>query len=132
MADARALESVLTNLVQNAVIHGQATAVALVARRTNGRVNLTVTDNGRGFPGDPSSLGQLFVRHARSSGSGVGLYIVRRLARAMNGSIKFGNGTERGFIAEIELPEGGPALGASGQLPESGRAEYEATVAGRR
>ena len=137
MADARALESVLTNLVQNAVTHGHATEVSANVQRRGGRVRVTVVDNGRGFQGDLSQLGRLFVRHARSSGSGVGLYIVRRLARAMNGTIKFCSGEESGFVAELELPE---ALGthASGVLPQehAGRVrtetDYETTVAGRR
>ena len=104
MADARALESVLTNLVQNSVIHGQATRVDIKVRPSNGRLGVTLIDNGRGFQGDVSQLGKLFVRHARSSGSGVGLYIVRQLAKAMKGWIKFGAGEAGGFVAEIELP----------------------------
>src|SRR6185369_12488535 len=87
MADARALESVLTNLVQNAVIHGHATQVNVEVRRASGRLVVTVIDNGDGFQGDPRRLGELFLRHARSSGSGVGLYIVRQLIRSMNGTI---------------------------------------------
>jgi signal transduction histidine kinase len=135
MADARALESVLTNLVQNAVTHGHATAVSASVRCCDGRVSVTVVDNGRGFHGDLGQLGKLFVRHARSSGSGVGLYIVRQLAKAMNGTVKFCSGEESGFVAELELPE---ALGthASG-VPSAnqhagGVRDYEATVAGRR
>jgi len=116
MADARALESVLTNLVQNSVIHGHATQVEVTVRRTNGRLSVTVIDNGRGFQGDQGQLGKLFVRHARSSGSGVGLYIVRQLAKAMNGGIKFRNGEAGGFAAELDLPAG---THASGVLSES-------------
>ncbi|HJZ82318.1 MAG TPA: HAMP domain-containing sensor histidine kinase, partial [Pyrinomonadaceae bacterium] len=107
MADARALESMLTNLVQNSIVHGQATQVDVTVRRANGRLTATVSDNGQGFHGDQHQLGKLFVRHARSSGSGVGLYIVRQLAKAMNGGIKFFNGEGKGFVAELELPEAG-------------------------
>src|SRR6266542_2811085 len=46
MADARALESVLTNLVQNAITHGHATEVEVKVRRSAGRLSATVTDNG--------------------------------------------------------------------------------------
>ena len=118
MADARALESVLTNLVQNSAIHGHATSVEVKVRRQAARLILTVIDNGEGFQGDQSQLGELFVRHARSSGSGVGLYIVRQLARAMNGTIKFSSGAEGGFVAELELPEApaAPGLRAAGVL----------------
>jgi signal transduction histidine kinase len=130
MADARALESVLTNLVQNAVIHGHANEVNIDVRHRDGRVSLTVIDNGQGFKGDLSKLGTLFMRHARSSGSGVGLYIVRQLAKAMNGKIAFCSGEEGGFVAELELPEGMRA--ADAQPQGGGVRTHEATAAGRR
>jgi signal transduction histidine kinase len=120
MADARALESVLTNLVQNSVIHGHATEVDVAVRHAGGRVGVVLTDNGCGFQGDQAQLGKLFVRHARSSGSGVGLYIVRQLAKAMKGGINFRNGEAGGFVAEVDLP-GTHAAGVppEGQLAES-------------
>src|SRR5436189_238305 len=63
LADARALDSVLTNLVHNAVTHGRATAVQVqVKPGAGGRINLVITDNGCGFPGDFKQLGKLFVR----------------------------------------------------------------------
>ena len=141
LADARALESVLTNLVQNALTHGHATEVDFNVRKSDGRLGVTVTDNGRGFPGDVGQLGKLFVRQARSSGSGVGLYIVRQLIKRMNGTIRFQSSESKGFVAEIELPEA-PGTHASGVLNVTDRSEnqhagsvrtnYEATVAGRR
>ncbi|PYS24206.1 MAG: sensor histidine kinase [Acidobacteria bacterium] len=128
MADARALESILTNLVQNAVIHGHATQVDVNVRRNAGCLSVTVVDNGRGFQGELNQLGKLFVRHARSSGSGVGLYIVRQLAKAMHGTIQFCSGAESGFVAELELPE----VLATRSEQGNERATYEATAAGRR
>ncbi len=144
MADARALESVLTNLVQNAVIHGHATQVNVQVHRNAGRLSVTVIDNGRGFEGDLGQLGELFVRHARSSGSGVGLYIVRRLLTAMNGTIRFRNGEASGLVAELELPEASGAHASGVLTGEHARgvrtedhagsvhANHEETVAGRR
>src|SRR5437660_2469746 len=126
MADARALESVLTNLVQNAVIHGHATQVDVQVRRNAGRLSVTVIDNGRGFEGDLGQLGELFVRHARSSGSGVGLYIVRQLIKRMNGTIRFQSSESKGFAAEIDLPA---ALGthASG-VPARWKRAYRSSL----
>ncbi|HYV24057.1 MAG TPA: HAMP domain-containing sensor histidine kinase [Pyrinomonadaceae bacterium] len=135
MADARALESVLTNLVQNSVIHGHANQVKIDIRRRDGRVRVTVVDDGKGFKGDLSQLGKLFVRHARSSGSGVGLYIVRQLMRGMNGTINFRNGSESGLVAELELPDGTGASGALNvdvQEHAGGGRTHEATLTGRR
>ncbi len=105
LADVRALESVLTNLVQNAVTHGQASEVVIaVARRGSDRLNVRVEDNGCGFQGDFSQLGKLFVRHARGSGSGVGLYISRQLTRRMNAKLNFARAPEGGFVAELDFP----------------------------
>jgi signal transduction histidine kinase len=102
--DSRALESILTNVIHNAVTHGEATEIHIdVEKRTGNRLVLRVVDNGHGFKGDFKQLGQLFVRHARGSGSGVGLYISRQLARRMNATLNFAPGTNGGFIAELNL-----------------------------
>jgi signal transduction histidine kinase len=127
-ADVRALESVLTNLVQNAVTHGHASQVGFVVHRSGGQVIITVTDNGRGFQGDLSQLGRLFLRPARSSGSGVGLYIVCRLAQAMNGKITFCSGPEGGFVAELVLPESTGARDVQNGQTEPGQPEARARV----
>jgi signal transduction histidine kinase len=128
MADVRALESVLTNLVQNSVTHGQATEVDVSVKRGGaGRLIVRVSDNGHGFHGDLKELGKLFVRHTRGSGSGVGLYIVRQLVKRMNGTINFTDASPSGFLAEMDFPNAGTS---DSIRPE--RASYEATVAGRR
>jgi signal transduction histidine kinase len=128
MADSRALESVLTNLMQNSVTHGQATEIdVLVKRSGDDRLVVRVSDNGQGFHGDPRELGKLFVRHTRGSGSGVGLYIVRQLVKRMNGMITFNDGGTSGFMAEMNFPNAGKADSLGAERPS-----YEATVAGRR
>ncbi len=128
MADARALESVLTNLVQNSVTHGQATEVEVSVKRSgDGRLIVRVSDNGHGFHGDLNQLGKLFVRHTPGSGSGVGLYIVRQLVKRMNGTISFADASSSGFLAEISFPNAG-----SSDSIRAERASYEATVTGRR
>jgi signal transduction histidine kinase len=127
--DARALESVFTNLIQNSLKHGRATQVQIdIAASANNRVRVRVTDDGEGFRGDAAQLGTLFVRHTRGSGSGVGLYIVRQLVKRMKGTIAFQSAGAGGFETVIELPT------APETAPERirERAGYEAPVAGRR
>src|SRR5260370_25013120 len=93
MADSRALESVLTNLVQNSVTHGQATEVEVSVKRSgDDRLIVRLSDNGHGLHGDPEELGKRFVRHTLGSGTAVGLYNVRRLAKRMNSTIGFTDG----------------------------------------
>lgn len=138
LADARALESVLTNLIQNAVTHGNATEIEIkVNALRKGHASVTIADNGRGFSGDFGQLGKLFVRHGRGSGSGVGLYIVRQLVQRMNGDIEFESTAGAGFAARFDLPEGTHASGVLS--PENQilhargvRTNHEASVAGRR
>lgn len=104
LADVRALESVLANLVQNAINHGQATRVDINVEEFPGKLRLTVADNGRGFKGNFNHLGELFVRHARNSGSGVGLYIARKLLKRMDSVISFHPNASGGFVAEMSFP----------------------------
>jgi signal transduction histidine kinase len=105
LADARALESVWRNLLQNAVIHGGARNVTVrIERRSDGRATITVIDDGKGAPPRVvKTLGQPFKRPSKTSGTGVGLFVSQQLARRMNGDLRFGGGGP-GFTAVLELP----------------------------
>lgn len=129
-ADARALESVLTNLVHNSVTHGRATHVEIeIENDATGRLHVRLSDNGSGFAGDFRQLGaKPLVRHTRHSGSGVGLYIVRQLAGRMNGAIEFSRGSDGGFVAELQFSQ----TRATDTVRGTERAGYEATAASRR
>jgi signal transduction histidine kinase len=105
-ADSRALEGVLKNLVHNARIHGKATQVRISAYQSPSAVQLLIEDNGYGFQGDPKKLGELFTRHTPSSGSGVGLYLSKKLVEKMNGRLKFETFKDQGFTAHVTLEEG--------------------------
>lgn len=102
-ADRRAVESIFKNLIQNAVIHGEADRITIHISRTSTYATIRFADNGRGFQGDRTRLGQMFGRHASTSGSGLGLYLAARLARTMRGELRFSESTE-GFCVEIVLP----------------------------
>ena len=88
--DARALESVLKNLIHNALLHGKAKEIQLVAKAYgDDSVQVMVSDDGEGFDGDGAKLGTLFHRHTQRSGSGVGLYLAKQLMKKMGGDIHF-------------------------------------------
>lgn len=103
-ADERALRTILSNLVQNALVHGKARRVRFEVAREAGRVRLTVKDDGRGFEGDVGALGVLFHRPRSTSGSGLGLYISRMLARKMGGEIRF-ESSPQGFQTDLWMQE---------------------------
>ncbi len=105
-ADRRAFESVLRNLLQNAVVHGRATAVRVELRRLpSGAVEMMVSDNGRGAAADVAiALDRPFTRTAPTSGSGVGLYVCRGLLRQMHGQIRLLTDQSSGFGVAVQLP----------------------------
>jgi PAS domain S-box-containing protein len=91
--EGRALQ-VVANLVGNALKYSPESAEVLVDLRVDGdRVHVHVTDHGQGIPAD--QLGKVFEKFHRvedpmtmsTSGTGLGLFISRRLAQAMGGDI---------------------------------------------
>lgn len=108
LADHRALESILKNLLQNALIHGRASKVTVAIERRLRDIVIEVRDNGRGFSGDHRRLGRIFERHATSSGSGLGLYLAADLAQRLRGGFRLLS-EGPGFGVEITLPDAGVA-----------------------
>jgi signal transduction histidine kinase len=107
LADPRALESVLKNLVQNSIIHGGATRVGIEPRKEGDRVAFEIEDNGSGFIGDCEAIGKLFHRHTSRSGSGIGLHLSRFLIERMGGGFEVLPSDEGrpGFRVRIRLME---------------------------
>jgi signal transduction histidine kinase len=108
LADARGFDTIVRNLFQNAVIHGGARHmdVALAGGET-GRVRIRMTDDGRGVPASMMArLGEPFTRAGATSGTGVGLFVSRRLASRMGGDLRFPDrgAAGTGFRVELELP----------------------------
>jgi signal transduction histidine kinase len=103
LADASAVQMVLRNLIENSVRHsGQNPVhVRLTAREATGIVVLEYHDNGRGLSGDPKNYGRLFGRGGDSSGTGVGLYLVRALMKRMGGRVEFIAAPGEAFRAEL-------------------------------
>jgi signal transduction histidine kinase len=103
----RALQ-VLVNLIGNAVHYGPhgSTVRVSVERRGGGVAAVVVADQGRGVaPADVERVFEKFERlGARESGTGLGLYISRRLARAMHGDVGIESGADEGARFVFTLP----------------------------
>ena len=112
-AEFRRVLQILINLVGNAISYAPAasrvTITALAAGE--GRVAVTVADEGPGIT--PEQAERIFDKGerlgrdsdgGRDKGSGLGLYISRRLAEAMEGSLSVGPAPGGGALFTLELP----------------------------
>ncbi len=108
-ADPLRLEQVLVNLVSNATKYspdGGEVTIALEPASTHLRIH--VSDEGIGV--DPAEVEQLFEPYRRSRradgipGSGLGLFVVKKIVEAHGGAVSLVPGAERGTRFTIELP----------------------------
>jgi PAS domain S-box-containing protein len=84
-ADPSRLGQIMTNYLTNAARYGAAPVRVEVATRS-GEVVIEVCDRGPGVPADlERRLFEKFARGAEDRGTGLGLFIVRQLARAQGG-----------------------------------------------
>jgi two-component system phosphate regulon sensor histidine kinase PhoR len=114
-ADRRALEQVLTNLVDNAVKYcPEGCSVTLRAERSEGPapgVRLRVEDDGPGIA--EKHLPRLFERFYRvdagrsreMGGTGLGLSIVKHLVEAMGGTIEVLSAVGKGTTFDVKIPD---------------------------
>lgn len=91
--DSLRIRQILRNLASNAVRYG-GPSIHVVGSSEGDEVHITVADNGDGVPSPEKST--IFLPYRRSSTShhpdsvGLGLWISRELARAMNGDLHYG------------------------------------------
>jgi signal transduction histidine kinase len=107
-ADRQRLEQALTNLIDNALRHGDGEVRVRAEGDGGARTTIHVTDGGPGFP--PEFIGQAFERFSRGDpargrgGTGLGLAIVEGIARSHGGSAGARNMPGGGAEVWIELP----------------------------
>jgi two-component system phosphate regulon sensor histidine kinase PhoR len=110
VGDARALEHVLSNLVDNAIKYCPRGSRIVVRAASDGeRVNLVVADDGPGIP--PEHLQRVFERFYRVDagrsrelgGTGLGLSIVKHMVEAMRGRVSVESEVGRGATFTVSL-----------------------------
>jgi two-component system OmpR family sensor kinase len=110
--DHDALRAMVRNLLDNAIRHvpagGRVDIAVERAEPASSRVSLVVTDDGPGIPLDERE--RVFDRFYRvpgssTGGSGIGLALVRSIARHHGGEVHLGDGPGgRGLRATVDLP----------------------------
>jgi signal transduction histidine kinase len=104
----RRVLQILLNLLGNAIRYApEGSTVRLTLERRKDRARLTVADNGEGLTNaQRERVFEKFERLGRSGdgGSGLGLYISRRLARAMQGDLTVKSAPGKGARFTLDLP----------------------------
>lgn len=104
------LREVGDNLVENAIKYTPSGEVVVDITGTDQHVTISIADTGLGIPReDQSHLFQKFYRVDNSDtreigGTGLGLYLCRRLVESMNGRIWVDSAYKKGSTFYVELP----------------------------
>lgn len=115
-ADPDKVDQVLSNLIENAVRHGEGTVTIDITPAASPRegedvgTSVTVSDEGPGIPEE--SMNRVFTRFWRGSkrgGTGLGLYIVKGIVEAHGGAITVGRAAGGGAEFRFTLPVATPA-----------------------
>jgi len=148
--DAGATDSIVSQLLENAFKYSPDGGTVTISARAvpeTGEIEVTVQDEGIGIaPADVERVFERFVQgeagdRRRFGGIGLGLYIVRQLARAQGGDVTAAPGPDRGTVLHLTLrhaqgggtgPPGARAEAAGGGAggAEAGTAGSEAGGAG--
>jgi len=127
-ADRERLGLAVDALLENAVRHtgdGDVIKLSVLAARAGGPARMIVADDGQGIPAE--LLPHIFDRfrsgdsgHPR--GTGLGLALVRAVARAHGGDVLVRSRPNRGSEFELLLPAPSPPLAPSPAAPAGGQA----------
>ncbi len=111
LADRKALDQILSNLVENGIKYtSEGGRVRLHARRVDDMIRIEVEDDGQGIP--EQHWNRIFERFYRvdtgrsrdMGGTGLGLSIVKHLVESMSGEVGVESGEPRGSRFWILLP----------------------------
>jgi signal transduction histidine kinase len=113
----------VANLLDNARRHARSSISVTVSIR-GGQLELRVEDDGPGIPpGDADRVFERFVSLDGQGGAGLGLAIVRGIARSHSGEATYEDG---GFVMRLPLHRASTPI-ATGGAPQSIRADPAAT-----
>ena len=99
-ADEFALQLIFKNLLENSKVHTNSQNVYIIINEVASHTIIKYYDEGD-FHGNIKKLGQLFYKYNSSTGSGIGLYLSKKLTQQMKGSFKIS--INQGLIFDIHL-----------------------------
>ncbi|MFW6321704.1 MAG: sensor histidine kinase, partial [Halohasta sp.] len=98
------LEALFGNLLNNALKHSNADTIEITCGREADEYVIVVEDDGDGLPTEAAAqLLEEGVSKGKSGGSGLGLYLVDRIANSYGGSVELGESDEGGLRVTVRL-----------------------------
>ena len=104
-ADDFAVQTIIKNIFENSVRHNKSESPSICFKKTEHNT-IEVSDNGSPFLGDLKKLGLLFYKYESPKGSGIGLYLMKKLMRQMNGSLQFKTKPNLVLVFKFKQPIG--------------------------
>lgn len=100
-----ALKTIIRNLIENSLRHAktQELLVTIELIEATENYSLKFSDNGSSYQGPQAPLGTLFFKHNSPSGSGIGLYLIKKLTTQMKG--QFQVSTNPSFEVTLSFPK---------------------------
>ncbi len=103
MAEEQALNVIFRNLFENTLRHNKSSApISISINKSGSNIEVIYDDHGAKFSGDKNKLGQLFYKHESAKGTGIGLYLIKKLIKKMNGEFSLAD-NER-LILKLVFP----------------------------
>lgn len=108
--DEMSFQSIMVNLIDNAIKYGAESTVSVSARMAKDSIEISVSDLGEGIPdSEKQKIFERFYRRGnedvrKTKGTGIGLYLVQLLVEKYGGSISVEDNVPRGAIFHVRFP----------------------------
>lgn len=115
------LDQIFSNLLSNAMKYGHGRPILLSLQGSAAQLRFRIVDHGIGIAeSDHQRIFEKFERAApieQGTSLGIGLWLVRRMARAMGGTVHLTSAPGAGSIFTVQLPRKAPARRTPREVP---------------
>jgi len=99
------IDSIIKNIFENSINHGNATHIDVRTIKQNDKIELLITDNGKGVAeADLEHIFEEAFTSGDSGNTGLGLYLVKRNMTRYNGSVRASLPAESGLRVTLSFP----------------------------
>ncbi len=98
------LLELFSNLLENSIIHSECKEINISAREKGEELVVSIEDDGRGIPDeDKEKIFERGYKKGKDMGSGMGLYLVKKIAESYGGSVEIKNSELGGARFDVHI-----------------------------